>query len=89
MRNALHQSIKEYLCEQIKAVRLENKWSKKAMAEKLYMDTRPYSNLEKGTYACGTVTLVSFLFAVLPENKRLITLDELQKLISKVLSGAA
>lgn len=89
MQNALHQIIKEYLCEQIKAFRAENGWSKKTMAEKLYMDTRSYSNLEKGNYACGTVTLISFLFTVLPADRRLILLDELQKLISKILSGAA
>lgn len=83
MRQATHTVIKAHFCEHITATRRKFKWTKRKMAEKLDMDDRSYSDIEKGEFACSAVTLVLYLVFVLQEEEQITFLLELRRLILK------
>ena len=68
MRKTAHTVIKENLRNMISQTRVNNKWSKRKMAEKLAMDDRSYSDIEKGISACSAVTLIMFIIFVLEDS---------------------
>ncbi len=51
MRQAVHTVIKKYLRKQISDTRFDKGWTKRTMSEKLAMDERSYSYIEKGESA--------------------------------------
>lgn len=83
MRQATHTVIKTHFCKHITATRRKFKWTKHKMAEKLDMDDRSYSDIEKGEFACSAVTLVLYLVFVLQEEEQITFLLELRRLILK------
>lgn len=85
MRKTARTVIKEHLCKQISETRVKNKWTKKTMAEKLAMDDRSYSDIEKGVYACSMVTLVMYVAFVLDSKEENELFSVLRKKIEEVL----
>lgn len=85
MRKTAHTVIKEHLCKQISATRVKNKWTKKKMAEKLAMDDRSYSDIEKGVSACSMVTLVMYVAFVLDGSEEK---DDLFAILRKKIEEA-
>lgn len=84
MRKTARTVIKEHLCKQISETRVKNKWTKKKMAEKLAMDDRSYSDIEKGVYACSMVTLVMYVAFVLDSKEENELFSVLRKKIEEV-----
>jgi DNA-binding XRE family transcriptional regulator len=85
MRKTARTVIKEHLCKQISETRVKNKWTKKKMAEKLAMDDRSYSDIEKGVYACSMVTLVMYVSFVLDDSEEK---DDLFAILRKKIEEA-
>lgn len=51
----------QYFCQELRKVRIEQKFSQETMAEKLSISLRAYSDLERGINCCKMSTFIRFI----------------------------
>ena len=77
MRKTYEKILKKYFYEHLILTREQLKLSQTKMADKLFMNTRSYVNLDHGKVGCSGLTLALYLIYFCDDPKSY--LDELQK----------
>ncbi len=81
-----HTLLKAYLRPILNAYRQKAGITQEAMAERLYMSTRSYCDLEGGKSGFSAATLILFL-ALQPDDELIKIIREFYKLVMEVWEG--